>query len=297
MLNEHFVSVKVDREERPDIDAVYMEAVQAITGSGGWPMSVFLTRIKNRSLPGRTSRPNGAPHARLRRDSSGRLRCLEQPPRGGDQAGGQPGFLAASRCVSPGCRRPKTAPSWPNSRQRRPRRSTGRSIPTGADSARRSFLGPSICGCCSASGIDRARQNCLKWRRRLSTGWPPAGSTTISEAASTATAPTRAGSSPTSKMLYDNALLATCYLEAWQITGRPGYQRVARETLDYVLRDMTDERGGFYSSEDADSEGEEGRFYVWTPGEIQEAAGRAPRRRSAGPMESASGATSRAGRS
>ena len=75
------------------------------------------------------------------------------------------------------------------------------------------------------------------------------------------------------KMLYDNAMLAGCYLDAWQATGRKDYLGVVRETLDYVLRDMTDPSGGFYSAEDADSEGEEGKFYVWTPAEIEAVLG------------------------
>ena len=75
------------------------------------------------------------------------------------------------------------------------------------------------------------------------------------------------------KMLYDNALLARVYLEAYQVTGDPAYRRVVEETLDYVLREMTSPEGGFYSAQDADSEGEEGKFFVWTPDEIATVVG------------------------
>ncbi|MGZ3664576.1 MAG: thioredoxin domain-containing protein [Ktedonobacterales bacterium] len=77
------------------------------------------------------------------------------------------------------------------------------------------------------------------------------------------------------KMLYDNALLAPVYLHAWQLTGDERYRRICEETLDYVLREMTDQEGGFYSTQDADSEGEEGKFYIWTPAELREVLGEA----------------------
>ena len=75
------------------------------------------------------------------------------------------------------------------------------------------------------------------------------------------------------KMLYDNALLARLYLHAYQVTGRPMYRRIVEETLDYVVREMTSPEGGFYSAQDADSEGEEGKFFVWRPEEIVEVLG------------------------
>ena len=276
MLNEHFVSVKVDREERPDIDAVYMEAVQAITGSGGWPMSVFLTPDQKPFFAG-----------------------TYFPPQ---RRGRMPGFDEILQAVSD---------AWNSRREEAIRQADNlvsllqadalarlpaakdraelAQLPAAAAEALNGSFDPHWGGFGGAPKFPRPVD--LRLLLRL---WHRSGEAELLEMATTTLDWMAAGGiydhlgggfhrystdarwlvPHFEKMLYDNALLATCYLEAWQITGRPGYQRVARETLDYVLRDMTDERGGFYSSEDADSEGEEGRFYVWTPGEIQEVLGR-----------------------
>ncbi|MDD4268539.1 MAG: thioredoxin domain-containing protein [Pirellulaceae bacterium] len=276
MLNEHFISVKVDREERPDIDAVYMEAVQAISGSGGWPMSVFLTPDQKPFYAG-----------------------TYFPPQ---RRGRMPGFDEILQAVSD---------AWKRRREEAIRQAdnlvsllqadTLARLPAAKDQAELAQL-PAVAAAALKGSFDPRwggfggapkfpRPVDLRVLFRL---WHRSGEAELLEMATTTLDRMAAGgirdhlgggfhrySTDASwlvphfeKMLYDNALLATCYLEAWQITGRPGYQRVARETLDYVLREMTGEQGGFYSSEDADSEGEEGRFYVWTFGEIQEVLGR-----------------------
>lgn len=272
-LNEHFVSIKVDREERPDLDAIYMSAVTALTGAGGWPMSVFLTP-ELKPFYGGTYYPPV--------DSYGR-----------------PGFPAVLRSVSEAwSRRPKDVLDTAEELTRHLR------VPMGGLSAPEGSLGAAL--------MHRAADALMEQFDGHYGGWGGApkfpssgaielllclyhrsrGDILLDMATHTLDCMAQGGIYDHvgggfhrysvdgqwlvphfEKMLYDNAQLAQAYLEAYQVTDDPRYRRVVTETLDYVLRDMRDPLGGFHSAEDADSEGMEGAFYVWTAAEIMAALG------------------------
>jgi uncharacterized protein len=267
-LNEHFISIKVDREERPDLDQIYMNAVQMMTGRGGWPMSLFLTpELKpfyggtywpphaDRGMPGFDQVLAGVADAwRNRRNQA--VEMADQLTQKLGQFHHSPGGgKIASQLISAGGDHLHqtfdsnfggfgSAPKFPHPIdlqlllhiwQRRQDRTALAMVRTTLDRMAAGGIHDHLGGGFARYSVD------AQW---LVPHFE--------------------------KMLYDNGLLAATYLEAYQATGEPLYAEVVRNTLDYVLREMTDVEGAFYSSEDADSQGEEGLYYTWTPAELRQ---------------------------
>ena len=272
IMNEHFVNIKVDREERPDIDSIYMSAVQALTRHGGWPMTVFLT-------------PDGAPFY------GGTY--FPPAPRGGLPSFQQILFGLADAYEN----RRDDVLSRAEAIREFLQTTTGAALPKtdinielldAAAGSLVSELDGRFGGFGGAPKFPQAMNLEVLLRHHHRTGDLAA----LSGVEETLRAMANGGIYDQlgggfarysvdrywlvphfEKMLYDNALLSRLYLEAYQATGDEFYKRIAEETLDYVVRDMTSPEGGFYSAEDADSEGEEGKYYVWTPEEIRSVLG------------------------
>ena len=272
LMNQSFISIKVDREERPDVDSIYMMAVQAMTGRGGWPLSVFLT-------------PEGEPF----------YGGTYFPP---EERHGMPGFPQVLGAVAETYRTRRGDIEQSVERitsaikgVSQPKQSTE---PLTADILSTAYEGlkgnfdPENGGFGTAPKFPQPMilEYLLRYHHR--TRDPQALSmveTSLDHMARGGIYDHLGGgfhrysTDPFwlvphfEKMLYDNALLSRLYLHAYQATGNPFYSSIAQETLDYVLREMKDPQGGFYSTQDADSEGEEGKSFVWTPGEMEKVVG------------------------
>ncbi|HKD11894.1 MAG TPA: thioredoxin domain-containing protein, partial [Thermoanaerobaculia bacterium] len=271
-LNEHFVSIKVDREERPDVDDIYMTAVQAMTGSGGWPLSVFLTADRKPFYGGTYFPPE---------DRYGRpgFRTLLAAVVEGWKARRQDLITSADELLAhvrttieglPGGTRVATAPL------------------EAAAAALRERFDRTHGGFGTAPKFPPSMQLELLLRCWLRTREAPlahmAEKTLEKMAAGGLFDHVGGGFHRYSvderwliphfeKMLYDNAMLARVYLLAGRAFQRPDFDQVARDTLDYLLAEMTPPGGGFCAAQDADSGGEEGTFYVWNPETLAEAVG------------------------
>lgn len=260
VLNRHFIAIKVDREERPDLDAIYMDAVQAMTGSGGWPLNTILTPDRNPFFGG-----TYFPKDRL-------LSVLSQIA---DAWKNQPGKIQ------------EVAQNLGRYLKEQERESVSgdytnavfstffRGFKNGFDSDQGGRLGrPKFVPSYDLRVLLRI------YRRTGSKDALKMARTTLDHVARGGIYDHVGGGFHRystddrwlvphfEKMLYDQAALANAYLEAFQVTHEPEYKTVAQETLDYVLRDLTSPEGAFYSAEDADSEGTEGKFYVWRLSEL-----------------------------
>jgi uncharacterized protein YyaL (SSP411 family) len=273
LMNEHFVSIKVDREERPDLDAVYMDAVQAMTGSGGWPLTAFLTPEGEPFYAG-TYFPNEPRH-------------------------GMPAFRSVLEAV---------ADVWEHRREEARTQSariveaidrTGTlaassepltdEILTAASSALRRSFDPRWGGFGGAPKFPQPMtlEFLLRMHLRAAPDALDMVRVTLDKMAAGGIYDQVGGGFHRystderwhvphfEKMLYDNALLVRLLVHAWQVTASEQDRRIAIETCDYLLRELRHPDGGFFSSQDADSEGVEGKFFVWSWDELVEVGGEA----------------------
>ena len=274
-LNRHFIAIKVDREERPDIDSVYMKAVNILTGRGGWPMTVIMTPDKEPFFGG-TYFP---PRKGVRGSRAGLIDILREMLRSFREEPAE--VVARAQELSQRVEQVAALRPGPGVPSDKVIVVAAQQLATMFDRVDGGFTG--------APKFPQPARLTLLLRYARRTGDPGATAmvtTTLDKMAEGGIYDHVGGGFHRystdakwlvphfEKMLYDNAQLAVVYLEAWQHTGDERYERVTREVLDYVAREMTSPEGGFYSATDADSPApsghdEEGWFFTWTPDEIE----------------------------
>ena len=289
LMNQHFVSIKVDREERPDIDNIYMQAVQALTQQGGWPMTVFLTPDGRPFYGGTYFPPNDRQYGQETMPGFPRilLTIADYYDNHRAEVEEQANQLA----------------DYLKQRSSTPLRSKGGIIPSGTiplemlntasgelasefDPVHGGFgHAPKFPNTMSLEFLLRTHQHRLRGEIGSKATKPELEIVEVSlqRMANGGIYDQLGGGFHRysvdvewlvphfEKMLYDNALLSRLYLHAYLVTFNPFYERIVEETLDYVVREMVSPEGGFYSTQDADSEGEEGKFFIWTTDEIETA--------------------------
>jgi uncharacterized protein YyaL (SSP411 family) len=272
VMNRHFVNVKVDREERPDVDHIYMQAVQSMTGQGGWPMTVFLTPDGTPFYGGTYFPPvdrHGLPgfprllHALADAWATRRADVLDNGRQLAQALGQESRLRAAGTLLTDEIM--FSAFQGVSGQFDEEHGGLG-----GAPKFPQPMIWEFVLRFAHRTGNPYARRMVHTTLVKMARGgiYDHLGGGFARYSVD------RLWLVPHfEKMLYDNAQLASLYLHAWQALGDPECRRVCEETLDYVLREMTDPGGGFYSAQDADSEGHEGKFFVWTADEIRAVLG------------------------